>query len=147
MLMETLDRDTPLVVRVFEAVLRPGVEAEWAVLEEQVYAGAMQLPGIRSLTSGRSVSGNRTRVVAVTVWEPEALRSLTGHRLDRPGLTPAMEALVESWSLHLYEASRLLLSRQWTAGGATVDDDGAAGATTPGTAMDRPSSAVPRDTE
>jgi hypothetical protein len=111
--MEPIDEDTPLVVRVFEAVLRPGAELEWAVLEQEVYAGLRAVEGLRSLTAGRSLQGGRTRVVSVTVWEPEALRRLVGTRVDEPGLTPTMEGLVESWSLHLYEASRLLLSRDW----------------------------------
>jgi hypothetical protein len=111
--VEPIDADTPLVVRVFEALLRPGVEAEWAVLEQHVYAGVAAIPVLRSMMTGRSVERRQTRVVSVTVWEPEALRRLVGGRLDEPGLTPAMADLVETWSLHLYEASRLLLSREW----------------------------------
>lgn len=37
--MEPIDEHTPLVVRVFEALLKPGVESEWGVLEQQTYAG------------------------------------------------------------------------------------------------------------
>jgi heme-degrading monooxygenase HmoA len=93
-----------MIVRVFEARLVPGAEAQFVESLRDDSDVARRQPGLLSLRWGRRVEEGTTRVIVVSEWRDlDAVQAWLGPNYLLPRYAPGEEALVLDARVRHYE--------------------------------------------
>ncbi len=95
-----------MIIRVFEARLRPGGEYDFMAGERELLT-RKDVDGLLGASIGRRITGAQVHVITLTVWrDREAIERFVSGRSDveQPVYRPGSEALVETWTLTHYDA-------------------------------------------
>jgi hypothetical protein len=93
-----------MIIRVFEGRLRPGREHDFMAGERELL-GRTDIDGLLGVSIGRRLSGGAMHVITLTVWRDlAAIEAFTGPGAGRPVFLSGSEEMVETWSLHHYDA-------------------------------------------
>jgi heme-degrading monooxygenase HmoA len=93
-----------MIIRVFEARLNPGREHDFMAGERELL-GRTDIDGLLGISIGRRLAGGAMHVITLTVWRDlEAIEAFSGPDAGRPVFLTGSEEMVETWSLHHYDA-------------------------------------------
>ena len=93
-----------MIVRIFEADIVPGAEAEFVAALRDDIALARSQPGVLSLRWGRRQEDGRTSVIVVSEWQDlDAVRAWLGPGYLEPRYAPGEAALVIEGHVRHYE--------------------------------------------
>lgn len=93
-----------VIVRVFEARVRPGSESAFETALQDDVAVARVQPGLLSIRWGRRVEDGSTRVIVVSEWRDlEAVKTWLGPRWFHPRYAPGEASLVSAAVVRHYE--------------------------------------------
>jgi heme-degrading monooxygenase HmoA len=92
-----------MIIRVFEARLKPGREHDFMAGERELL-GRTDIDGLLGVSIGRRLSGGAMHVITLTVWRDlAAIAAFSGSPSSDPVFLNGSDEMVESWSLHHYE--------------------------------------------
>jgi heme-degrading monooxygenase HmoA len=93
-----------MIIRVFEGRLNPGREHEFMAGERELL-GRTDIDGLLGVSIGRRLAGGAMHVITLTVWRDlEAIEAFSGTDVEQPVFLTGGEEMVETWSLHHYDA-------------------------------------------
>jgi heme-degrading monooxygenase HmoA len=93
-----------MIVRVFEARLKPGAEEAFEAALRDDVADARRQPGLVSLRWGRRRDDDAIRVIVVSEWRDlDAIQAWLGPGWLRPRFAPGEDALVTQADVRHYE--------------------------------------------
>jgi quinol monooxygenase YgiN len=94
-----------MIIRIFQVLVRPGKEAEFADFFLNTAIPLMQgTPGIVSVLPGAPRADNPREFSFVMVWKDiESLKAFVGEDYQSPHIDPAEAELVEARSIHHYD--------------------------------------------
>ena len=93
-----------MILRVFEAQILPGNEAEFAAALRDDIAEARRQPGVVSLRWGRRIEAGQTNVIVVSEWvDLESVRAWLGPSYTSPRFAPGEQSLVADARIRHFE--------------------------------------------
>jgi hypothetical protein len=93
-----------MIIRVFEARLRPGREHDFMAGERELL-GRTDIDGLLGVSIGRRLAGGAMHVITLTVWRDlAAIETFANRDTARPVFISGSEEMVETWTLHHYDA-------------------------------------------
>ena len=93
-----------MIIRVFEARLKPGREHEFMAGERELLART-DIDGLLGVSIGRRLTRGGMHVITLTVWRDLAAIERFAHASpERPVFLSGSEDLVELWNLNHYDA-------------------------------------------
>jgi len=93
-----------VILRVFEAQILPGNEAEFAAALRDDIAEARRQPGVVSLRWGRRIEAGQTNVIVVSEWvDLESVRAWLGPSYTSPRFAPGEQSLVADARIRHFE--------------------------------------------
>jgi len=94
-----------MILRIFQVVIRPGKEAEFASFFHETAIPLMQkTDGIISVLPGAARAESPREFSFVMVWrDVEALKAFVGEDYDNPHIDPAEAELVEARTIKHYD--------------------------------------------
>lgn len=93
-----------MIVRVFEAKLKPGAEESFEAALRDDVATARRQPGLVSIRWGRRQDAGAIRVIVVSEWRDlDAIQAWLGPNWLRPRFAPGEDTLVTQARVRHYE--------------------------------------------
>jgi hypothetical protein len=93
-----------MIIRVFEGRLRSGREHEFMAGERELLTRT-DIDGLLGVSIGRRLAGGAMHVITLTVWRDlAAIEAFAGPQGATPVWITGSQEMIESWSLHHYDA-------------------------------------------